>query len=274
MKRIFTSLAIALMAITGVAAQQVAFFYHDQQLADNATITVTEAVTTTPDPMFPEIPVRVEMVTDGNGALQLRNLTSNTVPVWGRLTANLPNGGSASMCSTNCFPEGILDDGSSATDLDPQGSSFEDEYMGTVYTDRLGALSFHLFLPMSMSQSPYSTTFKMNYYNQVQGAPGTEIAKLNILYNYLPSNLNGLEQIGLESVKLLQMNGNCTLQYASNGKNLKLEVFNLLGSKVVSMPLPAGSSSVNIPTRLQNGVHIFRITSNGKAAFVQKFIIK
>lgn len=103
-------------------------------------------------------------------------------------------------------------------------------------------------------------------------AGGSPITFYALLRHISKQSTNVIE---FAKVALLnEADGLCTLQYTSEGRNLELEVFNILGNLQYKGMLPAGVSAYRLPVRLSQGISIFRISHNGKPVFTQKFRIK
>lgn len=239
MRKIFISIALLAGFIAALSAQ-VVIKVGDAILDNNATVDITD--------FTPEDGTE-EMVFEG----MVINQSATTINVIGKITKQEMIGdGFFFLCFGLCMEPNV-----SVSPVVEVGDEGE-------------GLSLHYKFPVS--NEGHTGAFTFSCFPE-SGAPGTELATVNINFKYKGGG-TGLTNIGLGRIALIQSGNTCTFQYNSNGKRLALEVYNLLGVKVFTSQLPAGSGSYTLPVRLQRGVHIFRITEGGKPAFVQKYLIK
>ncbi len=240
MRKIFISIALLAGFIAALNAQ-VVIKVGDAILENNATVDITAFTTE-----------------DGTEEMKFEGMVINQsatpINVIGKITKQEMIGdGHFALCFGQCMGPNVSVS-PIVEALDGEGETLSLHYQFPVSNEgHTGAFTFSCF--------PES------------GAPGTELATVNINFKYKGGG-TGLTNIGLGRIALIQSGNTCTLQYNSNGKRLALEVYNLLGVKIFTSQLPTGSGSYTLPVRLQRGVHIFRITEGGKPAFIQKYLIK
>lgn len=240
MRKIFISIALLAGFIAALNAQ-VVIKVGDAILENNAIVDITAFTTE-----------------DGTEEMKFEGMVINQsatpINVIGKITKQEMIGdGYFTLCFGQCMGPNVS--------VSPPVEALDGEGEG---------LSLHYKFPVS--NEGHTGAFTFSCFPE-SGAPGTELATVNINFKYKGGG-TGLTNIGLGRIALIQSGNTCTLQYNSNGKRLALEVYNLLGVKVFTSQLPAGSGSYTLPVRLQRGVHIFRITEGGKPAFVQKYLIK
>ncbi|MFM2284633.1 MAG: hypothetical protein RLZZ543_130 [Bacteroidota bacterium] len=70
-------------------------------------------------------------------------------------------------------------------------------------------------------------------------------------------------------------NDKITLKYTLNSATAKIEIFNLLGTKVVAMPVYQSEGSISISTdELSSGLYFYTLSEEGKTSKPQRLTIK
>lgn len=83
------------------------------------------------------------------------------------------------------------------------------------------------------------------------------------------------EAISLDKVSVITSEGGfCIVNYSGAVENVQLDVFDICGNRVHSAMLNGSDASYKLPNALNPGMHMFRLSSNGKTLFVQKVMIK
>ncbi|MDR0426990.1 MAG: T9SS type A sorting domain-containing protein [Dysgonamonadaceae bacterium] len=232
-------------------AQSVVFYRGNAPLANNAEVTISK---TTHDE-FGALTIE--------SGLSAKNTTDYTVPASLRRTIlTSPSEETGAFLST-CFGNCVYDDFKNST-FPPRP---QDEMMEA--NALVESPQFHLSL--ILVEGNY-TVAKVKYEIYPTENP-EDVSTVTITYDY--NERSGLDNIKENRNDLIafQEGNRLIFKYAFDEKNIRLEIFDIVGNTVGEYPL-ASDGLFTLPEALKPGIYIYTVKTNGKQLVTNKLIIK
>jgi hypothetical protein len=247
MKKIITLYCGLFMLSITSFAQSLVFYRDNVPLANNTEFTASQT-------SFDEF----EALTIESG-LRVKNLTNETIAASLRRTLTAPPSAESGAILNSCFGSCVANN---MLFPPPQTGVVE----AGVFTDPA-----YLHLSLLLVEKKY-TQAVVTYEIYPTDRPD-DVSTVTVTYDY--NKQSGLDEIKQHEGDIIafQEGGRLSFKYFFTEKNLRLEVFNIVGNKVGEYQLNSEGIFI-LPEKLRQGIYIYTVKTNNKRLISKKTIIQ